>query len=81
VDPIYKARKWLEEKISIWTPSLGCKTKYSRVSFENERYSEVIRRSERQGRLLAMGILGPVSVGRLVRWEMWGRELRRREVL
>lgn len=82
VDPVYKARKWLEEKISVWIPSLGWKTKYSRVSFENERYSEVIRRSERQGRLLVLGLVGvlalsPVLVGGLVRWGLWRRELRR----
>jgi kynurenine 3-monooxygenase len=72
VDPIYLARKWLEEKISAWIPSLGWKTKYSRVSFGNERYLDVIRRSEKQGRLLVMGLLGvlgsPVVVGGLVWW-------------
>ncbi|KAE8449472.1 Kynurenine 3-monooxygenase [Mollisiaceae sp. DMI_Dod_QoI] len=30
VDPIYKARKWLEEKLSVWLPGLGWTTKYSR---------------------------------------------------
>jgi kynurenine 3-monooxygenase len=75
ISPSYLARKWLEEKISVWIPSLGWKTKYSRVSFGNERYSDVIRRSERQGRLLVMGLLGfvagPVVVGGLVWWGRW----------
>ena len=81
ISPLYLARKWLEEKISVWIPGLGWKTKYSRVSFGNERYSDVIRRSERQGRLLVMGLLsfvaGPVVVGGLVWWGRWRRGLGR----
>lgn len=61
VSRVYKTRKWLEEKISIWVPSLGWQTKYSRVSFGNERYSEVVKRSERQGRLLLVGFAGLVA--------------------
>lgn len=44
----YKSRKWLEEKLNFWFPSLGWATKYSRVSFGNDRYSEVISKSYRQ---------------------------------
>ncbi|KAI9052019.1 hypothetical protein LZ554_004273 [Drepanopeziza brunnea f. sp. 'monogermtubi'] len=61
ISPLYKARKWLEENISIWVPGLGWATKYSRVSFGNERYSAVVRRSERQGRLLMGALLGGVG--------------------
>jgi kynurenine 3-monooxygenase len=72
VSPVYAARKWLEEKLSLWVPGLGWQTKYSRVSFGNERYSEVIRKSERQGRLLTLWLVGavgsPVLVGGLVAW-------------
>lgn len=72
VSPAYAARKWLEEKLSLWVPSLGWQTKYSRVSFGNERYSEVIRKSDRQGRLLTLWLVGlvgsPVLVGGLVAW-------------
>ena len=75
--PLYLARKFLEEKISVWIPSLGWKTKYSRVSFGNERYSEVIRQSERQGKLLVSALLGllgtPVVVGALLWWGRWRR--------
>lgn len=39
--PLYKMRKYVEEKISRHLPSLGFATQYSRVSFENQRYSEV----------------------------------------
>lgn len=59
-DRSYKARKWLEEKLSVWVPSLGWKTQYSRVSFGNERYSDVVRKSERQGRLLLRWLIGGV---------------------
>jgi kynurenine 3-monooxygenase len=73
--PVYKFRKWLEEALSVHIPSLGWQTKYSRVSFGNERYSEVISRSERQGKLLVMGLAGvlsgPVLVGGLVAWYRW----------
>lgn len=73
----YKLRKWLEETLSVCVPSLGWQTKYSRVSFGNERYSEVIKKSERQGRLLVMGLLGaiasPLAVGGLIAWHRWRR--------
>ena len=39
--PLYKMRKYVEEKISRHLPLLGFATQYSRVSFENQRYSEV----------------------------------------
>lgn len=61
VSPLYAARKWLEETLSVHVPSLGWQTKYSRVSFGNERYSEVIRKSERQGRLIGIALVGLVS--------------------
>lgn len=64
ISPLYKARKYLEEHLSIWLPGLGWRTKYSRVSFGNERYGEVVRSDDRQGRLL-MGLLGVGGVGAL----------------
>jgi len=73
--PVYRLRKWAEETLSVYMPRLGWQTKYSRVSFGNERYSEVIRKSERQGKLLVMGLIGvlasPVAVGGLVAWYRW----------
>jgi kynurenine 3-monooxygenase len=73
--PTYRARKWLEEKLSVYVPSLGWQTKYSRVSFGNERYSEVIKRSDRQGRQLLIALVGvmasPVVIGALVAWRKW----------
>ncbi|ROW14168.1 hypothetical protein VPNG_04293 [Cytospora leucostoma] len=48
LSPAYRLRKFLEEGLSKYLPALGWQTKYSRVSFSNERYSEVIARSEYQ---------------------------------
>ncbi|KAL9095932.1 MAG: hypothetical protein Q9165_001930 [Trypethelium subeluteriae] len=70
--PIYKLRKWIEEKISIHVPLLGWATQYSRISFTNERYSEVERKAQRQGRILirAMTMLS-VGVVSGVSWWAW----------
>lgn len=62
ISPLYKARKFLEESLSVWLPTLGWKTKYSRVSFGNERYADVVSSDERQGRLL-MSLVGGLGVG------------------
>ncbi|MCJ1471927.1 kynurenine 3-monooxygenase, mitochondrial precursor [Lambiella insularis] len=56
--PLYMLRKHVEEFLYKHFPSLGWSTQYSRVSFGNERYSEVAARSERQGRLLKWGVWG-----------------------
>ncbi|KAI1329786.1 FAD/NAD(P)-binding domain-containing protein [Xylariaceae sp. FL0255] len=55
---LYRARKSLEEFLSVHLPSLGWSTQYSRVSFGNERYSEVMAQSRHQGKILTRGILG-----------------------
>ncbi|CAK7269569.1 kynurenine 3-monooxygenase, mitochondrial precursor [Sporothrix epigloea] len=62
LSPIYRLRKYLEEQLSVHAPWLGWATKYSRVSFGNERYSEVVRQSEFQGRILLGGLIGAASV-------------------
>lgn len=54
----YRLRKFLEEFLSAHVPGLGWRTKYSRVSFGNERYSEVVAKSDRQGRILLGGLGG-----------------------
>ena len=73
--PIYRARKYVEETINKYIPSVGWSTQYTRVSFGNERYSEVEKQAERQGRLLlesagvlGIGVLGVVGLG-LWRWQ------------
>lgn len=77
VSPLYKLRKYLEESLSVYVPSLGWQTKYSRVSFGNERYSEVVRKSERQGQLLLRGLVGlavsPLVVGGVLVLYRWNR--------
>ena len=65
--------RYLEEKISVLVPRLGWKTKYSRVSFGNERYSDVVFRSEGQGRLLLGGLVVGVGVPVLVAVGVWLR--------
>lgn len=65
----YRFRKNTEEWLSKYLPALGWRTKYSRVSFSNERYSDVFARSEHQGRvlmtLLKAGGAVPVGLGML----------------
>ena len=64
--PVYKLRKWLEETVSVHLPWTGWRTQYTRVSFENQRYSEVVREVRKQGRILltTMG-LAPLGIGAL----------------
>jgi kynurenine 3-monooxygenase len=74
---LYLFRKWVEERISLYVPALGWRTQYARVSFGNERYSDVVRRVERQGRVLKgviWGCGGVVGMG--VVWAMWRRQER-----
>ena len=61
--PLYKMRKWMEETVNVWFPALGWRTQYTRISFENERYSQVEKAVRRQGRMLTgvvvgLGVLG-----------------------
>ena len=60
--PLYKMRKWMEETVNVYIPSLGWRTQYTRVSFENQRYSEVEKAVQRQGRII-MGVLGLCLIG------------------
>lgn len=72
--PIYRMRKWLEETIDVYLPSLGWRTQYTRVSFENQRYSEVEKAVARQGRIILaavglslIGVTGLTAFGLLRR--------------
>ncbi|KAK3313078.1 hypothetical protein B0H66DRAFT_569497 [Apodospora peruviana] len=62
LSPVYRLRKFLEESLSVYVPSLGWQTKYSRVSFGNERYSEVVAKSQHQGKVLVRGLVGAVGL-------------------
>lgn len=53
--PVYLIRKFVEETLCKYLPSLGWTTQYARVSFSNEPYSNVIRLTKRQGRILLWG--------------------------
>ena len=75
--PLYKIRKWLDQTLEIWLPEWAdWRSQYERVSFGNERYSEVVRKVRWQGRVLGVvggammvGTVGAVGLG--LRW--WGR--------
>ncbi|KAL5601249.1 hypothetical protein BROUX41_006047 [Berkeleyomyces rouxiae] len=68
----YLLRKWLEEQVSIHLPALGWKTRYMRISFGNERYSDVLRKTEHQGRVLVRAmtaiIASPLVLGAFALW-------------
>lgn len=66
LSPAYRLRKFLEEALSKYFPRLGWQTQYARVSFGNERYSEVVARSEYQGKVLLRGLVGAVGLPLLV---------------
>ncbi|KAI1432760.1 FAD/NAD(P)-binding domain-containing protein [Xylaria sp. CBS 124048] len=69
LSPIYRLRKSLEEFLSAHVPSLGWHTQYSRVSFGNDRYSDVVARSKYQGEMLTRGLItllaSPLLIGGL----------------
>ena len=58
--PTYLIRKTVEEFLSDKVPSSGFETQYSRVSFSNQRYSDVARVVTRQKRILLNGMWGSV---------------------
>jgi kynurenine 3-monooxygenase len=61
--PLYKLRKSVEETLDRHLPSLGWRTQYARVSFSNQRYSEVVRAVARQSELLGMGLSAALVAG------------------
>lgn len=70
--PLYLLRKNVEELLSDKLPATGFATQYSRVSFSNERYSEVRSAVSRQGVILLRGALAsalPLFVG--AAWLVW----------
>ena len=52
--PLYKIRKSIEEALDRHVPRLGWQTQYARVSFSNQRYSEVIKAVRRQSLFLGV---------------------------
>ena len=67
--PIYLLRKFVEERLYAYVPSLGWATQYSRVSFGNEPYGEVERRAQQQSRTLLVGLV--LGLGTFAGWAGW----------
>jgi kynurenine 3-monooxygenase len=67
--PLYLLRKWIEEKLYLYVPSIGWATQYSRVTFSNMRYSEVRDSADRQARVLN-GVVGLAALS-LVGSTLW----------
>ncbi|KAK3720118.1 kynurenine 3-monooxygenase, mitochondrial precursor [Vermiconidia calcicola] len=59
---LYLFRKTVEEFLSDKVPASGFETQYSRVSFSNQRYSEVAEVVERQRKILIRGMVGSLIV-------------------
>lgn len=60
--PTYLVRKKVEEFLSDKVPWTGFSTQYSRVSFSNQRYSEVRREVARQGSILLQGAVASLFI-------------------
>jgi kynurenine 3-monooxygenase len=67
--PLYLLRKFVEERLYAYAPSLGWATQYSRVSFENTRYSEVEKRAQKQARVLLTTVV--IGLGGAASWAGW----------
>ncbi|KAK8237635.1 kynurenine 3-monooxygenase [Phyllosticta capitalensis] len=75
--PLYRLRKAVEEWLSVRVPSLGFATQYSRVTFGNERYSDVKQAVVRQSQvLLAAMLTSTVAAAGWVAWVVWRLERR-----
>ncbi|KAI5457954.1 hypothetical protein BGZ63DRAFT_392269 [Mariannaea sp. PMI_226] len=73
----YRLRKFLEEFMSVHLPGFGWQTKYSRVSFSNEGYLDVIRKSDAQGRILVRGFFALLASPFIVTAAVVGYKYRR----
>jgi kynurenine 3-monooxygenase len=73
----YLLRKWIEEKLSAYVPQLGWATQYSRVSFGNQRYSDVEKLARRQKMFLS--VFMSVVLGGTAGWAGW-MAFKRREM-
>jgi kynurenine 3-monooxygenase len=71
--PLYKLRKYIEEALYHYLPSLGWQTQYTRVSFTNQRYSEIIKVNRRQGRILGLvfgsTLISTLAVAGILYWK------------
>lgn len=74
---LYLLRKGIEERLSVWFPGSGFKTQYSRVSFSNERYSDVLRNVHWQHAVLngvgAVTLVAAVGTATSLLWGLYRR--------
>jgi len=70
--PIYLLRKFVEERLNAYLPGLGWATQYSRISFGNERYSEVEKAAKKQ-RAIMLAMIGLIAgtLGSCTAWCIW----------
>ncbi|KAH0561965.1 hypothetical protein GP486_003328 [Trichoglossum hirsutum] len=69
---LYLFRKWVEERVSLYLPASGWRTQYVRISFGNERYSDVVRSVAWQGLVLRSVIWGCSGAAVLgTTWALW----------
>lgn len=54
----YRLRKWLEEFMSVYFSSFGWQTRYSRVTFSSERYSQIVAQNNHQSQILMRCVMG-----------------------
>lgn len=73
----YLLRKRIEEFLSDRVPATGFATQYARVSFSNQRYSEVAKAVKRQKNLLVGGMLGGIGLPMMSLILWWAVNLRR----
>ncbi|WEW59676.1 kynurenine 3-monooxygenase, mitochondrial precursor [Emydomyces testavorans] len=68
----YRIRKAVEEALYQYAPGLGWSTQYARISFGNQRYSEVEKATARQSKVLirTLGAMLFSAVGLVGLW-MW----------
>ncbi|KAL4918944.1 hypothetical protein BDW62DRAFT_180160 [Aspergillus aurantiobrunneus] len=75
--PLYRLRKYIEEAMYHYVPRLGWQTQYTRVSFSNQRYSEIIQVNRRQGRILGVvfgsTLLSTLAVAGVLLWKQPAR--------
>ncbi|RMJ10649.1 Kynurenine 3-monooxygenase [Fusarium kuroshium] len=73
----YRLRKFLEEFMSVHFPRMGWQTKYSRVSFSNEGYLDVIKKSDSQGKVLVRSFFTLIASPFFITAAVFGYKYRR----
>ncbi|KAI9376690.1 kynurenine 3-monooxygenase [Aspergillus egyptiacus] len=75
--PLYRLRKYVEEALYHYVPALGWQTQYTRVSFSNQRYSDIVNVNRRQGRILGVvfssTLVATLAAAGILIWKQPGR--------